>query len=150
NVYRNARFTNSITSVRANEFGRGSISHTNFVRASAGDLRNAGSVRGQLPFQPSRESTQFTNRGASTQGMPRTNDNTRFFSRSQGSQVGRVPFTQQQQSFMNRGMSTSPSVNPNVNAGAWRRAESPAAPSGPANNGNWQRFNPGSGNAGQG
>src|SRR5579862_9262850 len=115
------------------------------VRASTADLRTAGSVRGQLPFAPSRESTQFTNRSASTSGMPRTNENARFFSRTQGAQVNRVPFETQRQSF------SSPPAGRNANtpagnAGGWRGAGSPA----PANNNSgWQRFNPGS-NPGQG
>ena len=35
NVYRNARFTGAVTSVRAGDFGRSAVGRTNFVRASA-------------------------------------------------------------------------------------------------------------------
>src|SRR5262249_40379965 len=49
NIYRNARFErgmNGVTSVRAGDFGRGAVNTGNFVRASEGDLRSAGEVRG--------------------------------------------------------------------------------------------------------
>jgi hypothetical protein len=151
NVYRNARFTNAVTSMRAGEFGRGSVTGATSIRASAGDLQRAGSVRGQLPVTPSRESTQFTNRSASTQGLPRTTDNARFFSRSQPSQANRVPFEQQRQSFSNR---SAVSGGATGNSGGLRSAESPAVrgnSSGAGNNSGWQRFNPGvSAGAGQG
>ncbi len=161
NVYRNARVMNGVTSMRAGEFGRAAVSNTNFVRASAADLRSAGAMRGQMPFQPSRESTQFTNRAPMTQGMPRTSENARFFSRSAPAQTNRVPFEQQRQSFSSRpagGMSGAPSLGSGGssagNAGGWRGAESPAArgnmgPPAGTNNGGWQRFNPNA-NGGQG
>jgi hypothetical protein len=85
NNFRNARVMNGVTSMRAGEFGRGTVSNSNFVRAGAGDLSRAGLARGPLGVTPSGESRQFTNRAASTQGMPRTSENTRFVSRSQPS-----------------------------------------------------------------
>jgi len=118
NIYRNARVNNGVTSIQAAQFGRTSINNTNFVRASASDLSRAGMVRGNLPVGPSAESRQFSTRQASTQGLPRTNENTRFFSRTPA-----APATS----------GASPA------AGGWRRAESPASGS---SSGGWQRFNP--------
>jgi len=60
------------------------------ARATAGDA--------------SRESTQFSNRAASTEGMPRTSENTRFASHMQTSQSNRMSFDQQQRG-MSQGMS---------------------------------------------
>ena len=91
NVYRNARFTNAVTSVRAGDFGRTAVRGNNFVRASAGDLSRSAVVNGQMPFAPARESRQFGGGQINTQGMPRTNGNTRFFSApSAGGSVTRV------------------------------------------------------------
>ena len=86
--YQNARFTNAVTSVRAGDFGRTTVRGNNFVRASAGDLSRAGMVNGQMPFAPARESRQFGNGQINTQGMPRTNANTRFFSAPSPSGAG--------------------------------------------------------------
>lgn len=154
NVYRNARFTNGVTSMRAGEFGHTGVSNSTMVRASAADLRGAGAVRGQLPFAPSRQSTQFTNRTASTQGMPRSSENSRFFSRNAAPQVNRVPFETQRQSFSNPSFSNSTagrmSGSPAGNAGAMRGAGSQApAQNNAPNNGGWTRFNPGQGSRGQ-
>ena len=65
NIYRNARVGNGITSMRANEFGRGSVSAANMVRATPGDLAHAGAINGRLPMTASAESRQFTNHAAS-------------------------------------------------------------------------------------
>jgi hypothetical protein len=81
NSFRNARFNNGVTGIRSGDFGRVGISNGNFVRPGSGDLSRAGMVRGALPLQPSRESRRFSDRQASTQGLPRVNENTHFFSR---------------------------------------------------------------------
>jgi hypothetical protein len=144
NVYRNARYAGGVTSVRSGEFGHGTVNSSTMVRASGADLRSAGAVRGQLPFTPSRESTQFTNRAASTQGTPRTADNAHFFSRSTPTQVNRVPFETQRQNFSNSSAGRSPAGS----AGGVRGAGSPPPAGGSsANNGGWQRLNPGAGSA---
>ena len=122
NVYQNARFTNAVTSVRAADFGRTAVRGNNFVRASAGDLSRAGMVNGQMPFAPARESRQFGGGQVNTQGMPRTNANTRFFAAPSPSGPGtRVQPAPQ-------------------NGGGWRRIE-PAQPGfnqGGANNSPWR------------
>jgi hypothetical protein len=85
NVYRNARFEHGITSVRAGDFGHGAIGNANFVRPSMSEIARGGAVRGAMPFAAGRESARISDRAVSTQGMPRTNQNERFFSRSAGS-----------------------------------------------------------------
>ena len=109
--------------VRAGDFGRGAINHNNFVRASSADLTRAGMVRGQLPLAPSRESMRFSDRRVNAQGMPRTNENSRFFSARPAHQPAV------------RGAVGSPAP-----AGAGTRGGfAPNAPS----NGGWRRFDPG-------
>jgi hypothetical protein len=166
NVYssfRNARYGNAVTSVRAGEFGRGGINSGNIVHPQAGDLARAGAVHGQLPMTPSRESTQFSNRAASTQGLPRTSDSTRFASHMATSQTTRMSFDQQRQGFSqganqgirqgtnprtNQGMSRGPgSTSSGFNGsgfnGAARTGGSPSNTSNSgASNGGWQRFDP--------
>jgi hypothetical protein len=101
NVYRNARFTNAVTSVRSGEFGRTAIRRDNFVRASAVDLSRGSAINGQMPFAPARQSRQFgSGSQVNTQGMPRVNSdtraNTRFFSSPSNSQARTpVPGTSQ-------------------------------------------------------
>ncbi|MEQ1884033.1 MAG: DUF6600 domain-containing protein [Bryobacteraceae bacterium] len=79
NVYRNGRYPGGITSMRAGDFGRGSIrNNSGFVRSNGNDLARAGVFQGS-PVGPSREGRQFVSRDVNTRGMPRTNQNMRFF-----------------------------------------------------------------------
>ncbi|MGD1091577.1 MAG: DUF6600 domain-containing protein [Bryobacteraceae bacterium] len=130
-AYRNARFANGVTSMNAANFGRAEVSRATMTRASAADLSRAGMVRGQMPITPSRESTQFSNRAASSQGLPRTSENARFVSRTQPSSVSHVPFEQQRQSI-NRTFSSSNAAAPRGGSNA----------GGASSNGGWQRFDP--------
>ena len=127
NVYRNARVANGASSMNAGEFGRGSVSSANMVHASPAELSRAGAVNGRLPMTPSAESRQFTNRSANTQGMPRTTENTHFFSNS------------------NR--STTPSNGAAGSNGGWQRMNPSngnrgvqSGSQGASQNGGWQRF----------
>jgi hypothetical protein len=96
--YRNASVTTGVTAMRAGEFGRAGVSASTMVRPTAMEMAHVGSVRGQVPVSPSRESTQFSNRAASAAGMPRSSDSARFAGRSVASS-NRVSFEQQRQSF---------------------------------------------------
>ena len=91
NNFRNARFVNGrngVTSINANDFGRGrSINSNNFVRASNNDLARAGSVQGRLPFNASAESRRMSDARVNTQSMPRVNANTRFAQRGPSTQA---------------------------------------------------------------
>jgi hypothetical protein len=91
NNFRNARFVNGrngVTSVNANDFGRGRrIDSNNFVRASNNDLARAGSVQGRLPFSASRDGRRMSDRQVNQQSAPRLSDNTRF-APSRGGGIG--------------------------------------------------------------
>jgi len=116
-VYRNAAFANSVTGMRSGEFGRASVSSTNFVRASSADLQRASAVRGQLPISASSQSRQFSNGAANLQGMPRSSANTRFFS-SPGFAAGRTSAQSAGRSFTNGAGNSAASGN---STGGWRR-----------------------------
>ncbi len=122
NVYRNARVANGVSSVNAGEFGRGGVSSANMIHAPAAELAHAGTVNGRLPMTPSAESRQFTNRSASTQGMPRTSENTHFFSNNRTSTPSNGGWQR---------MSPSGSGTSNVNRSAQK---------GGSQTGGWQRF----------
>lgn len=133
-IYRNARVANGVSAMRAGEFGRANVSSANLVRPGAGELARAGMVRGALPMAPSRESTQFSSRAANTAGLPRTSENTRFFSHSAPSQTSRVPFEQQRQAM---NAATQRSFG---GAAPAARSGSGGMNPGSANGGGWQRF----------
>jgi len=121
NNYRNARFVNGVngvTSMRAGEFGRGAVNSSNFVRASAGDLRGAGSIQGRMPLTPARESMRMSERPVNTAGMPAANSAQRFAGRS----------------------SFGPSTAGANGAGGQTVAGSTGAPGG--SNGGWTRMSP--------
>lgn len=67
NNYRNARIVNGasgVTSVRADQFGRGRVSVDNYVNASVNDLTRVGEVRGRVPIDASPDSRRFSDRPA--------------------------------------------------------------------------------------
>jgi hypothetical protein len=156
NNFRNARFVNGrngVTSVNANDFGRGrAINTNNFVRASSNDLVRAGSVQGRLPFTGSADSRRMSDRQVNTQSMPRVSDNTRFAQRapSQAS-PGQVSQGRPAQTFGPRGNNPAPAVvNNSGNVGGWRQFNG-AAPNGNAGqiqrNGNAPALAPGGNNS---
>jgi len=132
--YRNASVTTGVTAMRAGEFGRAGVNASSMVRPSAVEMAHVGSVRGQVPVSPSRESTQFSNRGASSAGMPRSSDSARFAGRSVASQ-SRVSFDQQQRSFN----SASRGSGGVAGSGAYR-----GNPGGPSSNDGFRHFDPSS------
>ena len=150
NNSRNARFVNGrngITSVNANDFGRGRrIDSNNFVRASNNDLVRAGSVQGRLPFSASRDGRRMSDRQVNQQTAPRLSDNTRFAptrgggrSQSNGGSIGAAtrgpqgPIGQGPQGPF--GQSPAPQGRPSNNV------SNNAAPSiGNTNGGNWRRL----------
>ena len=52
NSYRNARFENAATGLRAGDFGRVGVGRNAFVRPVAGDLSHAGLMNSGVPFTP--------------------------------------------------------------------------------------------------
>jgi hypothetical protein len=136
-MYRNARVANGVSSMNAESFGRSAVNRGSMVRPAGGDLARAGLVRGQLPISQSRESNQFSNRAASTQGLPRTNDSTRFVSRNQPFGGARQSTGQSPQ----RSFATGGNGATRTQAGPSGVGQSGAGPSGAGNDG-WHRFEP--------
>jgi hypothetical protein len=138
NNFRNARFVNGrngVTSINANDFGRGrSINTNNFVRASNNDLARAGAVQGRLPFTASAEGRRLSDARVNTQSMPRVNDNMRFAQRG-GQNVQRPTNIQQSRPAQTFGQSGGNAQNGNVRSG---NAGAPAANN--ANGGGWRTF----------
>ena len=93
NIYRNARVRNGISGIsvdnfRGGRFGRGDISHF-----SGDQVRQAGVIRGRMPFEPNNANLRFSDRNVAS--VPRTSNNTRFFTHEQPRPVERIPFAQQ-------------------------------------------------------
>ena len=139
NVYRNARVANGVTSIRAGDFGRAGVAPSTMVRANGSDLARAGAVNGRLPMSVVNESRQFSNARASSAGIPRTAENTRFFSSAASRTRGAMS------TGGARGAESGPGGAPaRPNSAGWQRV-TPAT--GGANSGAWQRF-PAGGNNG--
>jgi hypothetical protein len=157
NIYRNARVTNGVTSMSSNQFGRAGVNASTNIRAGSSDLARAGAVRGSVPISPSRESTHFSDRGASSAGMPRSSDNSRFFSKSSAASTNHVSFDQQRQA-MSRSAATAtrtpatsgsapsssmrgPSVGGSSGTPSAAPARTPSAPASPSTGAGWRSFN---------
>lgn len=152
NIYRNARASNGVTSMASNQFGRGGVNTSNYVRANSTDLARAGAVRGSMPISPSRESTHFSNASAVA---VRSNDNSRFYSRSGSTPAAsnHVSFDQQRQamtrsasrpSAANVGPGSASHSGPSVGTATSTPAtgnRAPAASTPQSTSGGWQRFN---------
>jgi len=173
NNFRNARFVNGrngVTSVNANDFGRGRrIDSNNFVRASNNDLARAGSVQGRLPFSASRDGRRMSDRQVNQQSAPRVSENTRFAPRGGGigggrsvsnsgsigaatrgpqGSVGQAPARLSNNVSNNAVPSITGNGSNNVNGGSWRRLEgnqngSRGADRGGADRGGFDRSAPG-------
>ena len=109
NVYRNARYTNAISSMRAGDFGHGAVSSAGMIRPTGTDLARAGAIHGALPVSQTAASRRMADGAVNSRGMPQTAANTHFYS---------------------RGVSGAPS------AGAASRASAPAASTWRGFNGN--------------
>jgi hypothetical protein len=86
NLYRNARVTNGISAVRAEDFSAGRFQ--NVQRVNGAQVQQAGVVSGRMPIAAGSANRQFSDRAVTN--VPRSSANTQFFSR-QGSagQTGR-------------------------------------------------------------
>ena len=167
NEYRNAHFDHAITSVRSGDFGRGAIRNDNFVRPSMSEIARGGAVRGALPLTPAHDSFRMSDRAVNTQGMPRTNQSQRFFSRT-SSAVASTPqssaqsnggwrrldgpaSTGQSSARTTNNLSRSTPSSSVSRSGGWQRLDTPAgqsgfrgtasAPSAPAANG-YRQYSP--------
>jgi FecR protein len=147
-AFRNARVMNGVTAVGAGQFGRGGI-NGNSMRVTAGDLRSAGLVRGQVPLTPGRESLRMSDRAAGATGF---NTGRQFYSHMQATNVNRVPFAQQQRGLQQTthsygrpvGGGAASQGSAGTGASGWRRVGDapPAATSRTAapSPENWHRF----------
>ena len=140
NNFRNARFVNGrngVTSINANDFGRGRrIDSNNFVRASNTDLTRAGSVQGRLPFSASRDGRRMSDRQVSQQSAPRLSENTRF-APTRGGGGGRGVSNSGSLGAATRGPAAQPRPSNNVSNNA---VPSIGNGSNNTNGGNWRRL----------
>jgi hypothetical protein len=133
NNYRNARYNNAVSGVRASDFGRTPVTRGNLVRASSGDLARAGSVQGAMPFTPAQNSRRFSDAAVSTRGMPQTRSNLSF---AQGGS---------RSEFQRGGASTPGFVNRGVPAQSQVTPSQPRGGAGGPGNGGWRPFDPSNG-----
>lgn len=103
NIYRNARIDNAITAVDSGQFGRGrggwSTTGGDYRHVTRGEIESVNLVRGQLPVAPGRDALRFGDRDVTPGNLPRSRDDTRFYSRTQPTNVERVPFERQQETL---------------------------------------------------
>lgn len=128
-TYRNASYTNAVTSVRSADFGRGTVNPSSSVRATAGDLARAGSIRGAMPFMATQSSRRFSDATAATRGMPQTRSNIPFS--LAGSRSAGVTRGAPNANFANRGVAPSQQATPRANVNPSTGA-----------NGGWRSFDP--------
>ncbi len=117
NNFRNARALNGVSAVSSEDF-RGGRFH-NIQRVSGAQVGEAGLMRGRMPIAPTSSNLRFSDRAATN--VPRSNENARFFTHQQPSQVQRVPFAQQQRA-MEQGSRTATAPAPT----GFRGAQGPA------------------------
>ncbi len=103
NIYRNARVDRAITAVDSSQFGRGRGGWNggggDYRHVTRGEIENVNLVRGQLPVSPGRDALRFGDRDVTPGNVPRSRDDTRFYSRTQPTNVERVPFERQQETL---------------------------------------------------
>jgi hypothetical protein len=145
NMYRNARVANGISSVTATDFRQGRFG--GIARMTGSQIHEAGLVRGPLPVAPGAASLRYSNRAVAN--LPRSADNTHFFSRSTPAAVQRVPFADQQRVMQQFSRQPAASTMAHSAAGGpatggWRSTASPApAGAGPSRSvtGAWRPAN---------
>src|SRR5438552_1088252 len=79
NIYRNARARNGISGIAAHDFQNGRFNSV--MRVNGNQIRDAGLVRGQMPFTPNNANMRFSDRQVAN--VPRTSQNARFFTHQQ-------------------------------------------------------------------
>ena len=83
NIYRNARVANGISAVNAEEFRNGQFGRVQ--RLSGQQVGQAGLIRGPIGISPTEANRRFSDHAVTN--IPRSADNTRFFSRQAGNVV---------------------------------------------------------------
>jgi hypothetical protein len=121
NIYRNSRYSNSVTAVSGADFQRGNF--RNRVPVDNQHLQQASLVRGMVPMSPGNDHQRFSDRpGAS--GPRNDPSGQRFFGRqpSAGNTQPGVPFNQQQTRGAQFGNGAPARQNPSP---GWQRFGSP-------------------------
>jgi hypothetical protein len=139
NVYRNARIANGIHGVRGDDFAGGRF--RDIGRFNGRDIRDVSVAHGAIPVAPGSTHLNFSDRQARV--VPRSDPNTRFFTRQQqsGPAVQRIGFAQQQRGFEQAGMPVRGGQARDIaTRDVMRQAGAPAA-----NQGGGQQANPGAG-----
>jgi hypothetical protein len=121
NVYRNSRVRNGVNSVGVHDFQNGRFN--NIARVNGNTIREAGAVRGAMPFTPTADHLRFSDRQASM--IPRNNSNTRFFAHQQPSPVQRTPIGRAAGMPGGQGLPQS-NIRGGENQGGFRRFGAPA------------------------
>jgi hypothetical protein len=131
-AYRNARVMNGITAMGAGQFGRAGLNGNN-LRVTAGELRGASMVHGQVPLTPGRESLRMSDRPTRATGF---SEHGQFYSHMQTAHVDHVPFSQQVHGLQQTTRSSG------AGNGGWRATGDPAGQRGGSTSGagGWQRF----------
>ena len=137
-TYRNARYTNAVTSVSSVDFRAGRFG--NVTRMSGTQVGQAGMIRGQVPVTPSNANLHFSNRAVSY--TPRSSGSTQFFRQQQPNGAPRMTFG-----------GAAPSSGAAGSPGGWRRFGEPTTPNNfqnsrppsasqaaPQGRNGWQRF----------
>jgi uncharacterized protein DUF6600/FecR-like protein len=132
NTFRNARFNNGVNAVGVHDFQNGRFN--SIARVNGSTIREAGAVRGAMPFTPTADHLRFADRQASV--VPRGTANTRFFTHQALSPVQRMPIGRA--AGMPGGQGSAPAVNSprgGENTNGFRRFGTPAGQSAPQMNG---------------
>src|SRR5208283_5594441 len=135
-AYRNARVMNGITAMGAGQFGRAGLNGNN-LRVTAGELRTAGIVHGQVPLTPGRESLRMSDRPTRATGF---SERGQFYSHMQTAHVDHVPFSQQV-----RGLQQNTQRGAGTGTGGWRATGDAAGQRGGS-----EGYRPGGSSAGTG
>jgi hypothetical protein len=128
------------------------------ARMNGSQIGTVGSINGRMPFTGSAQNQRFSDRAVGS--VPRTNENTRFFTHQTPNPVGRSANGASQSARVSGGAAGAARATTGGETAGWRRFGSPVGQaSGQAarndrpatsSQGGWQRFgSPASGSAGQ-
>jgi hypothetical protein len=132
-AFRDGRLRNGVTTMRADQFGRGSV-RRDFTRVSEADFRGGRMVAGSVPVVPTRESLRSSDRNANPGISQGRGGQDRFFTRS--TPRGSPESFQSGQSQM-RDLARQQQTNGGAQG---VRQTSPASGQPQQQGGGWQRF----------
>jgi len=121
NTYRNARVTNGISGMGVHDFQAGQFH--NIGRFNGGQIGTAGAIRGAMPFTPSAQHLQFTDRRSAV-AAPSVQRS--FFHQQQPGQVQHLPVFRAQGNPGSLGGPQNNTIRGNDAGGGFRRFGAPA------------------------